>query len=124
MKDAADYLFSLIKSYGVDYIFGIPGDELKIFDALAHSQIEFITTRHEQAAAFMAQAVGKLSPIPGFCISTLGPGATNLTTAVADAHQNHSPLIVLSGQLERHYHHKNPQAHQYIDLQKLFAPIT
>ena len=124
MEDVADYLFSLIKSYGVNYIFGIPGDELKIFDALAHSDIEFITTRHEQAAAFMAQAVGKLSPIPGFCISTLGPGATNLVTAVADAHQNRSPLIVLSGQLEVRYHNTNPQAHQYIDLQKLFTPIT
>src|SRR3990167_9971993 len=113
MKDAADYLFSLIKSYGVDYIFGIPGDELKIFDALAHSQIEFITTRHEQAAAFMAQAVGKLSPIPGFCISTLGPGAANLVTGVADAYQNRSPLIVLSGQLETYHHKTVPLTHQY-----------
>ncbi len=124
MEDVADYLFSLIKSYGVNYIFGIPGDELKIFDALAHSRIKFITTRHEQAAAFMAQAVGKLSPIPGFCISTLGPGATNLVTGVADAYQNRSPLIVLSGQLETSHHKTNPPAHQYIDLQKLFSPIT
>lgn len=124
MRDVADYLFSQVKSYGVDYIFGIPGDELKIFDALAHSEIEFVTTRHEQAAAFMAQAVGKLSPIPGFCISTLGPGAANLVTGVADAYQNRSPVIVLSGQLETGYHQTNPLAHQYIDLQKLFAPIT
>jgi len=124
MEDVASYLFSQIKSYGVNYIFGIPGDELKIFDALAHSQIEFITTRHEQAAAFMAQAVGKLSPIPGFCISTLGPGAANLVTGVADAYQNRAPLIVLSGQLEKFHHKTKPQAHQYIDLQKLFAPIT
>ena len=124
MGDIATYLFSQIKLFGVDYIFGIPGDELKIFDALAHSDIEFVTTRHEQAAAFMAQAVGKLSPLPGFCISTLGPGAANLVTGVADAYQNRAPIIVLSGQLETYNQSTKPQTHQYIDLQKLFAPVT
>lgn len=124
MKCTADHLFATLRSYGVDHIFGIPGDELKLFDALSHSGIQFITTRHEQAAAFMAQAVGKLSSLPGVCISTLGPGATNLVTSVADAFQNRAPLIALSGQLDTASQSVNPLAHQYIDLQKLFAPIT
>lgn len=120
----AAYLFSYLYQLGVKQVFGIPGDELVLFDALAHSKIEFITTRHEQAAAFMAQAVGKVAKMPGVCISTLGPGATNLVTGVADAHQNRSPVVVLSGQLEKRFHTSSPLAHQYVDLQTLFKPIT
>ncbi|MDO8429804.1 MAG: thiamine pyrophosphate-binding protein [bacterium] len=120
----ADLFFHLLHKFGIKRIFGIPGDELEIFDALAHSKIEFVTTRHEQGAAFMAQAVGKVGSLPGVCISTLGPGATNLVTGVADAYQNRSPVIVLSGQIEKKYHDTNPQAHQYINLQKLFSPVT
>ncbi len=120
----ADYLFSFLRKLGVKHIFGIPGDELEIFDALGHSEIEFITTRHEQGAAFMAEAVGKVTSLPGVCISTLGPGATNLATGVANAYQNRVPLLVLSGQLEKKYHTYNPLPHQYVDLQKFFKPIT
>ncbi len=120
----ADQLFLQLKQIGIKQIFGIPGDELEIFDALGHSGIKFITTRHEQAAAFMAQAVGKVSRLPGVCISTLGPGATNLATGVADAHQNRSPVLVLSGQMPTQFHKSNPHAHQYIDLQSMFKPIT
>jgi acetolactate synthase I/II/III large subunit len=123
-QHAADLFFAILKSYGVRQIFGIPGDELEIFDALAHSGIEFITTRHEQAAAFMAEAVGKTSSQPAVCISTLGPGATNLITGVANAYQNRIPMLVLSGQLERKFHKDHPHAHQYINLSQLFAPIT
>ena len=123
-QHAANLFFAILKSYGVSQIFGIPGDELEIFDALAHSGIEFITTRHEQAAAFMAEAVGKTSSEPAVCISTLGPGATNLVTGVADAYQNRVPMLVLSGQLERKFRKNRPHAHQYINLSRLFAPIT
>ncbi len=121
---AADYLLEYLYSKGVRRIFGIPGDELELFDAIGHSKVKFITTRHEQGAAFMAAAIGKMTALPGVCISTLGPGAANLVTAVADAHQSRIPLIALSGQLESTQHSVKPLAHQYIDLEKLFAPIT
>ena len=120
---AADLFFALLKKAGVKRIYGIPGDELEIFDALAYSGIQFITTRHEQAAAFMAQGEAKMSGRIGICISTLGPGATNLATAIADAYQNRVPLLALSGQLGKEFH-KPPLAHQFIDLEKLFRPIT
>ena len=120
----ADQLFAFLYKLGIRRVFGIPGDELEIFDALGHSDLEFVTTRHEQGAAFMAAAMGKVGPLPGVCISTLGPGATNLVTGVADAYQNRVPLLVLSGQLGIKSHSENPLVHQYINLVKLFEPVT
>lgn len=82
----SDLLVECLATEGVEYIFGIPGEEiLDVVDSLSQSRISFVLTRHEQGAAFMANVYGRLTGKPGVCLSTLGPGATNLTTGVADA---------------------------------------
>lgn len=120
---ASDLLVRCLENEGVQFIFGVPGEEnLDVMDSLLGSSIRFITTRHEQGAAFMADVYGRLSGKAGVCLSTLGPGATNLITGVADANLDHAPLIAISGQvsLDRKY----IESHQYIDLLALFKPIT
>jgi acetolactate synthase-1/2/3 large subunit len=120
---ASDVLVRCLENEGVRFIFGVPGEEnLDVIDSLLGSSIRFITTRHEQGAAFMADVYGRLSGTPGVCLSTLGPGATNLITGVADANLDHAPLVAISGQvsLDRKY----IESHQYIDLLALFKPIT
>ena len=83
---AAELFVKCLENEGVEYIFGIPGEEnLDVMDALLDSPIKFITTRHEQGAAFMADVYGRLTGKAGVCLATLGPGATNLITGVADA---------------------------------------
>ena len=104
-------------------MFGVPGEEtLDVMDSILGSRIRFVTTRHEQGAAFMANVYGRLSGNAGVCLSTLGPGATNLMTGVADANLDHAPLVAISGQVSTERQHA--QSHQYIDLQALFKPIT
>ena len=120
---ASDLLVRCLENEGVQFIFGVPGEEnLDVMDSLLGSSIQFITTRHEQGAAFMADVYGRLSGKAGVCLSTLGPGATNLITGVADANLDHAPLVAISGQvsLDRKY----IESHQYIDLLALFKPIT
>ena len=96
---AANLLVRCLENEKVEYIFGIPGEEnLDIIDALLDSDIRFITTRHEQGAAFMADVYGRLTGKPGVCLSTLGPGATNLVTGVADANMDNAPLVAIAGQ--------------------------
>ena len=83
---AAELFVKCLENEGVEYIFGVRGEEnVDILDALLESPIRFITTRHEQGAAFMADVYGRLTGKAGVCLSTLGPGATNLITGVADA---------------------------------------
>jgi acetolactate synthase-1/2/3 large subunit len=107
----------------VEYIFGIPGEEnIEIMDALLDSPIKFITTRHEQGAAFMADVYGRLTGKAGVCLSTLGPGATNLVTGVADANMDHAPLVAIAGQAGTNRLHK--ESHQVLDLVNMFQPIT
>ncbi len=80
---AAELLVKCLENEGVEYIFGIPGEEnIDIMDALLDSRIKFVTTRHEQGAAFMADVYGRLTGRAGVCLATLGPGATNLITGV------------------------------------------
>jgi acetolactate synthase-1/2/3 large subunit len=120
---AADLLIRCLEHEGVDFMFGVPGEEtLDVTDSILGSRIRFITTRHEQGAAFMADVYGRLSGKAGVCLSTLGPGATNLMTGVADAYLDHAPLVAISGQVSTE--RKHAQSHQYIDLQALFRPIT
>ena len=108
---------------GVDYIFGIPGEEnLHLMDTLLDSPICFVTTRHEQGAAFMADVYGRLTGRAGVCMSTLGPGATNLITGVADANMDHAPVVAIAGQASTERMHK--ESHQVLDLQSIFRPIT
>jgi acetolactate synthase-1/2/3 large subunit len=107
----------------VEVIFGLPGEEnVDIMDVLLDSKIRFVMTRHEQAAAFMADVYGRLTGRAGVCLATLGPGATNLMTGVADANMDHAPVVAISGQSTTARMHK--ESHQYLDLVNLFRPIS
>lgn len=120
---AAKLFVKCLENEGVEFIYGIPGEEnLDIMDALLDSPIRFVTTRHEQGAAFMADVQGRLTGRAGVCLSTLGPGATNLVTGVADANMDRSPLVAIAGQAATNRLHK--ESHQVLDLVNLFQPIT
>ena len=120
---AAQLFIKCLENEGIQYVFGIPGEEnLDVMDALLDSSIQFITTRHEQGAAFMADVYGRLTGRAGVCLSTLGPGATNLITGVADANMDHAPLVAIAGQADTHRLHK--ESHQVLDLEEIFRPIT
>ncbi|MCX4188771.1 acetolactate synthase large subunit [Methylophaga sp. OBS3] len=120
---AAELFVKALENEDVKYIFGIPGEEnLDVMDALLDSPIQFITTRHEQGAAFMADVYGRLTGKAGVCIATLGPGATNLITGVADANMDHAPLIAIAGQASTRRLHK--ESHQVLDLEAMFLPVT
>lgn len=121
--NAAQLFVACLENEGVQFIFGIPGEEnLHIMDALADANIRFVTVRHEQGAAFMADVYGRLTGRAGVCLSTLGPGATNLVTGVADANMDCAPLVAIAGQAGTTRLHK--ESHQTLDLTNLFASIT
>jgi acetolactate synthase-1/2/3 large subunit len=121
--NTAELLIQCLENEGVEYIFGLPGEEnLHVLEALKHSSIKFITTRHEQGAAFMADVYGRLTGKAGVCLSTLGPGATNLMTGVADANLDGAPLVAITGQVGTDRMHI--ESHQYLDLVAMFAPVT
>jgi acetolactate synthase-1/2/3 large subunit len=120
---ASDLLVKCLENEGVEYIFGLPGEEtLDLMESLRNSSIRFILTRHEQTAAFMADAYGRLTGKPGVCVSTLGPGATNLLTGVADAYLDKSPLVVITGQADLKRIHK--ESHQYINIVEMYKSVT
>ena len=121
--NSAELLVKCLENEGVEYIFGLPGEEnMAVLNALETSSIRFITTRHEQGAAFMADVYGRLTGKPGVCLSTLGPGATNLMTGVADANLDCAPLIAITGQVGTDRMHN--ASHQYLDLVAMFEPVT
>ncbi|NER84285.1 MAG: acetolactate synthase large subunit [Leptolyngbya sp. SIO1D8] len=121
--DTAELLVKCLENEGVEYIFGVPGEEnLQVLQALKKSSIQFVTTRHEQGAAFMADVYGRLTGKAGVCLSTLGPGATNLMTGVADANLDRAPLVAITGQVGTDRMHI--ESHQYLDLVAMFAPVT
>lgn len=121
--NTAELLVKCLENEGVQYIFGLPGEEnLHVLEALKKSSIKFITTRHEQGAAFMADVYGRLTGKAGVCLSTLGPGATNLMTGVADANLDGAPLVAITGQVGTDRMHI--ESHQYLDLVAMFAPVT
>ena len=96
---AAQLFVKALENEGVEYIFGIPGEEnIDVMDALLDSPIKFVTVHHEQGAAFMADVYGRLTGRAGVCLSTLGPGATNLITGVADANMDRAPVVAIAGQ--------------------------
>ncbi|HKA52996.1 MAG TPA: thiamine pyrophosphate-binding protein, partial [Candidatus Binatia bacterium] len=120
---AAELLVRCLENEGVRYVFGVPGEEIMdLLDSLRDSTITFVPTRHEQGAAFMADVYGRLSGKAGVCLSTLGPGATNLMTGVAGATMDHSPVVALTGQASLGRMHK--ESHQCLDLESLFRPVT
>jgi acetolactate synthase-1/2/3 large subunit len=120
---AAELLVRCLEREGVRELFAVPGEEnLDLLDALTHSTIRVIVTRHEQGAAFMADLHGRLTGRAGVCLSTLGPGATNLLTGLADANIDHAPVVAITGQADLNRMHK--ESHQYLDLVTLFKPVT
>jgi len=121
---ASDLLVNCLEAEGIEYIFGVPGEENADFMmSLEKSEkIKFILTRHEQGAAFMAEIYGRLTGNPAGCLGTLGPGATNLITGVADSNMDRSPMLVLTGQGSTGRLHK--ESHQIMDVVKMFEPVT
>lgn len=119
----ARLLVDCLRAEGVDRIFGIPGEEnLDVMDEIHQGGIEFVLTRHEQAAAFMAATVGRLTGGPGVCLSTLGPGATNMVTGVADAYLSNLPMVALVAQAGAA--RRDPPQKQVLDLLAMFRPLT
>jgi acetolactate synthase-1/2/3 large subunit len=122
--NTAELLINCLEAEGVSYIFGVPGEETEdlLFAINDSEQIEFIPCRHEQGAAFIANVWGRISGQPGVCLSTLGPGATNLITGIADANLDKAPVVAITGQgsLERLHH----ESHQNLDVVQLFQPVT
>jgi acetolactate synthase-1/2/3 large subunit len=121
---AAELLVKCLEEEGVEFVFGVPGEENADFVlALADSEaIRFVLTRHEQGAAFMAEVYGRLTGNPAVCLGTLGPGATNLVTGVADGNMDHAPMLVLTGQGATSRLHK--ESHQIMDVVRMFRPVT
>lgn len=120
---AAKLLVACLEQEQVQFVFGLPGEEnLEFLDALADSSIHFVSVRHEQAAAFMADVYGRLTGKAGVCLSTLGPGATNLVTGIADAFLDRAPVVAITAQTGLEQLHK--ESHQAIDVIGMFRTIT
>jgi acetolactate synthase-1/2/3 large subunit len=121
---ASDLLVKCLEEEGIEYIFGVPGEENADFMmSLEKSEkIRFILTRHEQGAAFMAEIYGRLTGNPAGCLGTLGPGATNLITGVGDSNMDRAPMLVLTGQAASTRLHK--ESHQVMDVVDMFSAVT
>lgn len=121
---ASDLLVQCLEAEGIEYIFGVPGEENADFmiSLERSSKIRFILTRHEQGAAFMAEVYGRLTGNPAGCLGTLGPGATNLITGVANSNMDRAPMLVLTGQGSTDRLHK--ESHQIMDVVSMFKPVT
>ena len=123
MTKGSDLLVAALETEGVERIFGIPGEEtLDIVESLRESKIELVLTRHEQAAAFMAATEGRLTGRPGVCLSTLGPGALNLTTGAAYAHLGAMPMLMITGQ--KAILSARQARFQIVDIVGAMRPIT
>ena len=121
--NGAELFVRCLENEGVEYIFGVPGEEnLDIMKALRTSAITFITTRHEQGAAFMADVYGRVTGKAGVCLSTLGPGATNMITGVAYANMDRAPIVAIAGQGSTARLHK--ESHQILQLSHLFEGVS
>jgi len=123
-RRAAQLVVACLEAEGVTAVFGIPGEEtLDLSEALDESAtIRFVPVRHEQGGAYIADVIGRLTGRAGVALGTLGPGATNLVTAVADATLDRAPLVVLTGQADLERMHK--ESHQYVDVVSVMRPVT
>ena len=120
---ASDLFVRCLEAEGVEYIFGVPGEEnADVMISLNKSKINFVLCRHEQSAAFMADLYGRLTGKSGVCLATLGPGATNLVTGIADANMDRAPVVGIIGQAGTNRLHK--ESHQNMDAAAMFKPIT
>ncbi len=123
MSTAAQLMVKCLENEGVTVVFGIPGEEnIRFIQALAASKIRYVLTRHEQAAAFMAEMYGRVTGRAAVVSATLGPGAINMQLGVADATTNSTPMVAISAQVGQDRQYK--ESHQYVDLVSMFAPIT
>lgn len=123
MPTHADVMATALAKHGVEFVFGLPGGEITAFiDASRRAGMRFLLTGHESSAAIMAQIVGDLTGVPGVCAATLGPGATNLVTGVANAWLDRSPVLAVTAQIPAK--HIKTMTHQRLDLTALFSPIT
>lgn len=123
MTKASDLFVSALEAEGVEIVFGIPGEEnLDLLESLRTSKIRLVLTRHEQAAGFMAATWGRLTGRAGVCLSTLGPGATNLVTAAAYAQLGAMPMLMITGQKPIR---SSRQGHfQIVDVVDTLCPLT
>jgi acetolactate synthase-1/2/3 large subunit len=123
-RTAAGLLVECLEAEGCDFVFSVPGEEtMDILDALSRSdRIRHVTTRHEQGAAFMADVHGRLTGRAAVAMGTLGPGATNLVTGIADAYLDRAPMVAITGQASSGKLHK--EAHQVVDIVRMFEPVT
>jgi acetolactate synthase-1/2/3 large subunit len=122
-QKASDLFARCLEAEGVRRVFGVPGEETAdLLLSFERSSLDFVLTRHEQGAAFMADVHGRLSGEAGVCLGTLGPGATNLVTGVANANMDRSPLVVITGQADSRRLHK--ESHQNMDVVGMFRPLT
>ncbi len=120
---ASDLFVKCLEAEGVEYIFGLPGEEnADLMMSLMDSKIKFVLVRHEQAAAFMADVYGRLTGKAGVCLATLGPGATNLVTGLADANMDRAPTVAIIGQASTKRLHK--ESHQNMDSIAMMRPIS
>lgn len=123
MSTPAEVIVKCLENEGVSVVFGIPGEEnIRLIKALAASDIRYVLTRHEQAAAFMAEMYGRVTGRAGVVSATLGPGAINMQLGVADATTNSTPVVAISAQVGQDREYK--ESHQYVDLVSMYAPIT
>ncbi len=123
MPKGSDLLVAALENEGVDRIFGVPGEEnLDVVESLRTSGIQLVLTRHEQAAAFMAATYGRLTGKPGVCLTTLGPGALNLTTGAAYALLGAMPMVMITGQ--KAIHSRRQARFQIVDVVAAFRPLT
>src|ERR1700738_3223101 len=123
LRRASDVFVDCLEAEGVEYVFGIPGEETLDFnESLSRSSVSFVPVRHEQGGAYIADVYGRLTGRAGVCLGTLGPGATNLLTAVADAFLDRAPMVALTGQSDLERMHK--ESHQYIDLIGIMRPVV
>lgn len=123
MPKGSDLLVAALENEGVDRVFGVPGEEnLDVVESLRGSSIELVLTRHEQAAAFMAATHGRLTGRPGVCLTTLGPGALNLTTGAAYAQLGAMPMVMITGQ--KAIHGSRQARFQIVDVVGTFRPLT
>jgi acetolactate synthase-1/2/3 large subunit len=123
LRKASDVFVECLEAEGVRYVFGIPGEEtLDLNESLDRSSISFVPVRHEQGGAYMADVYGRMTGRAGVCLGTLGPGATNLVTGVADAFLDRAPMVALTGQAGLERMHK--ESHQYLDVLSVMRPVT
>ena len=123
MTKGSDLLVEALENEGVAYIFAIPGEEnLDVLESLRRSRIKLVLTRHEQAAGFMAATYGRLTGRAGVCLTTLGPGALNLTTAAAYAHLGAMPVVMITGQ--KAIRSSRQARFQIVDIVAAMRPLT